>query len=369
MKLFPILPYRKFLSAVALALLVTACGDDDNSRPVQRVTPPRPPTPVPSLVPAPPLPRPSPVVIPSPVAISRVVAPCSQICEDYAGRNRLQEALWLSLEEGNPGRAEQFRNELDRTLNRGNYRIEMRRVGGVTDKAILVFDNGVEALFKPEGDLTDDLRAANAHSEVAASELDQLWDLRIVPMTVLRRVVLNGARVTGSAHYFFQDGVSTPPAPQPPYRPANLPQTPDFATMQVFDFITGNSDRYNGGNWLNWDNYNRVIALDHAFAFRQFFGGQVTPNQRLEIAGSIVPDPSPDPTFPGGHVFQPGVPYNFQNLPHRVRNNLMNSSGQAVRDRLQILQLENQFVDRMIVRLGSVQRMIRNEFPGVLQWN
>ncbi|MBF0207870.1 MAG: hypothetical protein HQK53_13380 [Oligoflexia bacterium] len=275
------------------------------------------------------LPAPMPVPMPMP-APAPVPSPCGQVEEVQF---KLQEAIWICAESGDVARVASLKAQLEGILRSNNYLVwpKPTGMGGAAPKVILKYYdpttfqlNGIEALFKKEQQGYE--RNSDPASEEAAYKLDELLNIQMVPMTVQKNLVnnnLGGAGVLnvapalptnvsvgdrGSVQYFVRLGLNNVPLPPSqltlnphflvlPALPAGVVIAPGMEplsrtaseyppiviggideiklnAMQVFDYIIGNPDRYNGGNFYTWGG-RRIVAIDHSGAFRQYCGGVI----------------------------------------------------------------------------------------------
>ncbi len=156
----------------------------------------------------------------------------------FSNEKNLQLQLWEQLE-SNDSKAKDTKKKLEDTLLYGKI-ISMRSVDTTRDVKFVVFENGIEAVWKPEGD-SDRARPMN---EVAAYVVDNTLGLNLVPITILRR--LNGVRgsmqvrITGAK----EKGVKIP------------------APIKLLDLLVDNYDRHANLNWLTAPN-GRIVAIDH----------------------------------------------------------------------------------------------------------
>lgn len=201
--------------------------------------------------------------------------------QELLSKSKLQEALWQLEDMDDQEWADSVRDTIKATLLSSDYKIkDASHLNGATKKTILEYTNGIKAIFKQDG--VDNLNypievfAANANSEVAASELGHLLGLDVVPVTV--KLTLSNGTV-GSAQYFLSD-VS-------PGSDSMLTQmNPSSLKMEVLDYISGNSDRQltipeigdtpNRHNYLILNSTSRYVAIDNGMAFRGFSSAMET---------------------------------------------------------------------------------------------
>ncbi len=183
----------------------------------------------------------------------------------------LQEKLWEHLENGHEEKAHELKNLMVHTLTSGHCNEQQVDLGGTTRPRILKCDHGIKAIFKvknipyPHEESTAETEGlghqleeyasyplSDANAEMAAYSLDVLFDLHIVPLTVIR--VIPGLGI-GSAQYFIKNAEGGQPH-----------VTSGFRKMKIFDFIISNKDRREN-NWLYLSSSNRLIAIDHGQSF------------------------------------------------------------------------------------------------------
>ncbi len=186
--------------------------------------------------------------------------------ESLVSQNRLQEAIWLYLDD--PQGAETIaglQQRLAAALTSDQYQIENSSLGGSYEKYVLVFSNGMKAIFKP---------THHFYEEVAAYRLDNLLQLGLVPMTLAR--VINGR--SGTVQYFVPDMV--------PGSVAHV-GSKNFRRMIIFDFLIRNRDRHLN-NFLFWSDQNRIIAIDHGLAFSKPCGVADEIKEQLEVEKTLA---------------------------------------------------------------------------------
>ncbi len=213
--------------------------------------------------------------------------------------NKGQEAIWLAQSEAeqNPMKRpalQKMKNKLKNWLFSDAFEIQSSVLPGVTRAHVIRLKNfNIFGIFKSDGgthylvenpDLPPDegfrRSVANALSEVAAYELDQLLELNIVPITAFRE--LNGE--WGSIQYFLRgDHFKNLHQGKYPRR------SESFTSLMVLDFLAGNPDRHRN-NWLNLETikrneFDQVVAIDHGLAFRGRDGGCMIGNQLVLFFG------------------------------------------------------------------------------------
>ncbi|MBF0207006.1 MAG: hypothetical protein HQK53_08955 [Oligoflexia bacterium] len=240
--------------------------------------------------------------------------------------HRIQEAIWLCSEAGGANdlhKAVALRIRLYAIMCSNNFRVVPATVAGAEPKVMLEYYDPstgptgstiFEGIFKWASNLV------SAKAEELAYRFDWFLDLQMVPFVASRNLSLtllqskaNAALLAelnnhptvhsrvaaaatvgtgmGSISYWVKDAELPVPAPHPVYAPTNLHllastaggvgyNAGDFVAMQLFDYVVGNPDRYNGGNFLfqnhlttGW--HNKIIAIDHGSAFQENFGGDL----------------------------------------------------------------------------------------------
>jgi hypothetical protein len=199
----------------------------------------------------------------------------------FLAEHKIQEAIWMAEKStSRQDEATQLKSQLNLLLTTGDFKVvDVSLDGANTRKKLLEFENGIQALFKPNAaDESVDFAVSMDHkAEIAAYRFDQLLKLGIVPMTVERTI--DGE--VGSLQYFIHDvKVGTE---------HNL-VAKGAVKMKVFDFIVGNIDR-KLVNFLFWERENQVIAIDHGMAFKQFQCGEASEIRKiLELDESLKSD-------------------------------------------------------------------------------
>jgi hypothetical protein len=213
---------------------------------------------------------------------------------ELAKVGRFQEAIWMGESSGVPsdkvlGLKKYLRGILDHD---STFKVTQPKLDGVSAKVVLEYPNGVRAIFKHDGGTKlvsrtqvahdpskMDVYAADANSEVAASLLDEMLNLNVVPVTVLKNLDLpSGKGLIGS----LQVMVSGAEGGKDPYTNTeffDVSASPPWAVgkrsllnMMIFDYLSGNSDRHHA-NWLYVADIQQVVAIDHGLAFRGSEGG------------------------------------------------------------------------------------------------
>ncbi len=191
---------------------------------------------------------------------------------------RFQEALWIGMEERtSKAELDKLKTQLLTAIASDAYSMTKPTLGGVSEKTVLVFKDDIKALFKSDGGTKAvpyesvaknfklmEQYAADANSEVAASKLDELLNLNIVPTTVLK----NAHGIHGSLQVMVENyspGVNH-------FEDHEYRGFPSYGNMQVLDFLAGNGDRHDG-NWLFLNDLRRIVAIDHGLSFRRGEGG------------------------------------------------------------------------------------------------
>ncbi len=215
----------------------------------------------------------------------KFAVPPSKQLEALVRGSRIQEAIWLAIEEGvDQFYIDQLKGGLRGRLLSESYEARLFSGEGVSLKSLVNFKKGIKAIFKRHGGtefvpyasrrvLTQELLsvyAADAYSEVAAYQLDELYGLNLVPMTLPREI---GGH-SGSIQYFV-DGGRAGLYPRKKY---------SYGNLMVLDYLAGNRDRHKG-NWLYLSDLDRVVAIDHGLAFRDFAGGCILKNHFFAVFG------------------------------------------------------------------------------------
>lgn len=170
----------------------------------------------------------------------------------YLREGRPQEAIWtLSNSATFAQEVAEERQKLRQVLETDSFEITDKKPGGSNPKKVIRFANGVEAIFKPN---TENTTYVSVEGEMAAYELDDLLDFRVVPMTVRREV--NG--VSGSLQYFLSkvEGGKT-----------EYISHPYFKRLKVLDYLISNRDRQIG-NLMYWPEGDRLVAIDNGATFQ-----------------------------------------------------------------------------------------------------
>ena len=283
---------------------------------------------------------------------------------------KVQEALWVAQDEGiDQNTLQRFKWRLQQTLLSRNFSVTHPELGGASQKSVLQFKNGIQGIFKPDGGTTlaGSLRsidrsrsrklgiyAADAHSEVAAYALDQLYGLNIVPMTFLKEV--DG--VVGSVQYRIKE-----------FEPGLYPKKMNtFANMMILDYLAGNSDRH-GGNWLYLRSLDRIVAIDHGLSFRNRDGACIIGDYFFGLFGrtdqpciSDNPDddsPVSDDETITAYENSGAMPLNLEWLGVSVRTKIIHTHDIEVRSALAQL-VQPIYLDKLIHRLHRLQKFLTN---------
>ncbi len=175
-------------------------------------------------------------------------------------QGKLQEAIWLYAETGQPEdsrKSQRLKEELRAILSEGNYTVSPKQLGGTVPKKHLIFNRGVEGVFK-DGRSNPDMPWSNPNAEVAAFLLDDLLlDTHLVPMTVFREI--DG--IPGTVQVFMQNAETAKP---------EIILAPHFPALAYLDHLIGNSDR-KLDNTLFLPHLNRIVAIDNGNSFHSDF--------------------------------------------------------------------------------------------------
>lgn len=186
--------------------------------------------------------------------LARTPQEVGKISQDLMKQNKIQEAIWIMTTSNQyQAQAEQEKQKLKQLLEQGDYTVIPMDLKGSNPKKVLQFENGVQAIFKPD---TSNTIVVGAKREVAAYELDEVLKFNIVPMTVLRTI--DGK--VGSVQYFLKDVQDVD---------NDLLINPYIRVLKVFDYLMGNLDRHIE-NMILWKTDHRLIAIDNGGGFQDF---------------------------------------------------------------------------------------------------
>lgn len=126
-----------------------------------------------------------------------VVVPAPRSAEEFRSAGLIQEAIWAYREEGLARAADELEAELIKRMERDRLgEVDSEFVNGSMELYPLKLSSGILGIFKPDDpDLAPETSYKN---EVAASKLDRLFELNLVPITVTRTFRGRG----GSLQYF-----------------------------------------------------------------------------------------------------------------------------------------------------------------------
>lgn len=174
----------------------------------------------------------------------------------YQREKLLQENIWLLEDQGLMITAHNLKKQLYGYMTgpiKKESEVESR---GVSDSKKIEVDFGTKGIFKTIKQAEYDARVKR---EVAAYWMDQILDLRIVPMTVIRKDSRNDL---GSYQYWVQNAKVA----------ANVGREPT-PTMILLDALLGNGDRHGGNFLFIFDTQyggifdGRLSAVDHNRTF------------------------------------------------------------------------------------------------------
>lgn len=192
-------------------------------------------------------------------------------------RNGLyQEAIWKFENEGKVAEAKKLKVFLHDQLENALINSCKNLGGGIEQSMKCTLSSGISAIAKhrqegmisewqsnPLSDYTTlQLIKMKGRLEVAAYAMDQLLELRLVPMTVERYLEdsYTNKRIYGSFQYFVKNATS--------YLYASPSKEINDSTLRFFDKIIANPDRHKN-NLLLTAEFD-LIAIDNDQAFNQF---------------------------------------------------------------------------------------------------
>lgn len=164
--------------------------------------------------------------------------------------NKYQEAIWRLEETQKYEKAKQLREDLESTLtsvSESTLILANKALAGATKPKLFLLPNKVKAVFKRKSSHP----SSNYKSEVAVYKIDKMFDFRVVPVTVRRK--LFGHK--GSFQYFVPNAKAA----------KDIPDFKKSAEINVLDYLISNKDR-NGTNLLIRDH--RPFAIDHGLSLR-----------------------------------------------------------------------------------------------------
>lgn len=179
----------------------------------------------------------------------------------FLDAQRYQEAIWFLNGKKQRALGENLRDALSLYMSTAEIAEVKPLGGGSTPTEKVTFKNGVSAAFKAKvsfwhnGIFLGGYLSTNIRSERAAYLIDEMLELDIVPMTVLRDV--NGRY--GSLQYFVKDAVMVLKAPE------NKRQKP--ARLMLLDFLIKNIDR-GPTNFMYLASMDRHVGIDCSWSLR-----------------------------------------------------------------------------------------------------
>ncbi len=193
--------------------------------------------------------------------MSEQFAAKSSLVGDFLANSRYQEAIWLLNALDEKSSALEIKNALYNYMQTGEIvRIEPLG-GGSTPTQKVIFANGISGVFKAKvtfkknGLFLSGYLSTNIRSEASAYIVDQLLELDLVPMTILRQV---GAQF-GSLQYFVKGAISAENlTAQERVKPAKL---------LLLDYFIKNIDR-STHNYMYMPSLNKFIAIDNSWSLR-----------------------------------------------------------------------------------------------------
>ena len=244
------------------------------------------------------------------------------LLKSLINESRIQEAIWVAEKNHKKLLAEKLKKYLLYTLSSSEYEELPHRLGGVTPgKRLLRFPNGIHALFKPSEKksiildwsmraieaiqpipFVDELAAdglmdlffrssiplsteywlSSSGAEISAYEIDQIFDLQIVPLTI---PFITRDQQSGSLQYFVMNTTSLTKVKRenedqtdPQSKLSKLQNSQGAAHMKVLDYLIDNRDR-NTSNILfleqpepkgNLTDDYQLVAIDHSYSLRDF---------------------------------------------------------------------------------------------------
>ena len=206
--------------------------------------------------------------------------------------------------------------------------------GGVNETYRVQIKNGeyVEAVFKPSaGETTHDVHpevpmGEQYIREIASYEMDKLFDIQLVPPTILKSI----EGQTGSVQTFVQDGDIAKFVDWE----GNLSQT-DMAAAALFDYLAESMDRHNS-NFMVGSDFS-LHLIDNGYSF-----GTEKPN---------IWNKSPFLHNKYGH----NMVDILSDLPTRITDKLASVSLEDYQSMLESTTMDHDAIDRAIERLEKVK--------------
>jgi hypothetical protein len=267
--------------------------------------------------------------------------------EKLLAEGKYQEAVWLLEETGSMEEAKELKEFLEEYLSSGNFKAHKKNLGGATDKTLLVFDNGIQAIFKADSwKLSDPIswfygnnNLADAKSEIAAYKMDQLLGTNLVPLTI--PFTLHG--IPGSLQYFVKDTSS-----------GGSTWLYTFRTLKLFDYVIGNMDRH-GNNWLSSNNSLRLVAIDHGLSFRVYleYLNNYPPSYINSTTGKLVWS---NPVFIGEKLFFVEKSIYIWKVDRKILKRIQKLSDTEIENALSGF-ADPIYIDRIKERVKIVQRL------------
>lgn len=112
--------------------------------------------------------------------------------KEFLDAGKWQQAIWAFRAGGETKRAAELETQVLETLKGGTPKSIVILGGGETSSYLVTFENGIQAVYKPE------LSTGENSAEILASLVDRRMGTDLVPLTIRRE--LHGA--TGSLHLF-----------------------------------------------------------------------------------------------------------------------------------------------------------------------
>jgi hypothetical protein len=174
-------------------------------------------------------------------------------------QRQLQELVWAAQNAGHPQVASLVRDILQTLLERDSVVSMENSLGGSTEVYLVKFSSGIQGVFKPRVEdwkikPSSDGGPANYRAEIAASKLDDLLDIRAVPLTIERQI----GDQRGSLQVFLSD------SPSLHVHWGRIFEFRRLNEIVILDILTGNIDR-GAKNMLIWND--QLVAIDNGMGF------------------------------------------------------------------------------------------------------
>lgn len=194
------------------------------------------------------------------------------VTADFLLHNSYQRASWRLRDLEQAQLANKLERIIEQELLAPEKMVQIKKLGGGAGTTYVAsFEDRLRCVYKPSQlnlDNLIDFFITNSKNEVAASIIDRLIDLRMVPLTVEKTL---GGFPAGSCQYFAENTVRASEMMQYDGKKPGKFHTPSGRSTKssdilFFDWLIANRDRNIHNYILNYDG--RVTLIDHGFTFK-----------------------------------------------------------------------------------------------------